>query len=110
MNPRALTSDILLGMIPIALLLAIWQGLISFGYAPVTLLPPPGQVFMRLARQLANTEYQQDIAATLFRLFAGFAIAVILGVSIGLDAAFEQLRKRLVRWSEPRFDLPLSFS
>ena len=49
-------------------MLAIWQGLISFGYAPVTLLPPPGQVFMRLARQLANTEYQQDIAATLNRM------------------------------------------
>ena len=35
---------------------------------------------------------------------------IVGALGIGLDAAFEQLRKRLVRWSEPRFDLPLSFS
>jgi NitT/TauT family transport system permease protein len=40
-----------------------------------------------------------------------FAMIIIVGaMGIGLDAAFEQFRKRLVRWSEPRFDLPLSFS
>ena len=40
-----------------------------------------------------------------------FAMIIIVGaMGIGLDAAFERLRKRLVRWSEPRFDLPLSFS
>jgi NitT/TauT family transport system permease protein len=40
-----------------------------------------------------------------------FAMIIIVGaMGIGLDAAFESLRGRLVRWSEPRFDMPLSFS
>src|SRR6201996_9607642 len=40
-----------------------------------------------------------------------FAMIIIIGaMGIGLDAAFERIRARLVRWSEPRFDLPLSFS
>ena len=40
-----------------------------------------------------------------------FAMIIIVGaMGIGFDAAFEQLRRRLVRWSEPRFDMPLSFS
>jgi NitT/TauT family transport system permease protein len=40
-----------------------------------------------------------------------FAMIIIIGaMGIGLDAAFENMRSRLVRWSEPRFDLPLSFS
>ena len=78
MNPRALTTDVLLGIVPIALSVALWQGIVSFGYAPVTLLPPPGQVFMRLAQQLTTGMFQQEIAATLFRLFAGFSIAVAL--------------------------------
>jgi NitT/TauT family transport system permease protein len=40
-----------------------------------------------------------------------FAMIIIVGaMGIGLDAAFEKLRSRLVRWSEPRFDMPLSFS
>jgi len=37
-------------------------------------------------------------------------IIIIGAMGIGLDAAFENMRERLVRWSEPRFDLPLSFS
>jgi NitT/TauT family transport system permease protein len=40
-----------------------------------------------------------------------FAMIVIIGaMGIGLDALFERLRARLVRWSEPQFDIPLSFS
>lgn len=40
-----------------------------------------------------------------------FAMIIIIGaMGIGLDAAFERARARLVRWSEPQFDIPLSFS
>jgi NitT/TauT family transport system permease protein len=40
-----------------------------------------------------------------------FAMIIIIGaMGITLDAAFESLRERLVRWSEPQFDIPLSFS
>jgi ABC-type nitrate/sulfonate/bicarbonate transport system permease component len=49
MKTRGLTSDVLFGLVPIALLVAVWQALISLDYAPVTLLPPPGPVFARLA-------------------------------------------------------------
>jgi ABC-type nitrate/sulfonate/bicarbonate transport system permease component len=97
MNARAVTSDVLLGVVPLALFIALWQALVSFGYAPVTLLPPPGLVFMRLAQQLLTGSFQQDIAATLFRLFAGFSIAVILGVAIGLAAAVNPAVNAVVR-------------
>ena len=40
-----------------------------------------------------------------------FAMIIIIGaMGICLDAAFERMRHRLVRWSEPQFDIPLSFS
>ena len=40
-----------------------------------------------------------------------YAMIIIIGaMGIGLDAAFEKLRARLVRWSEPGFDIPLSFA
>ena len=87
MNARPVTANLLLGVIPIAMVIALWEALVSFGYAPVTLLPPPGHVFARLVQQLLTGTFQQDIFATLFRLFAGFAIAVVLGVTIGLAAA-----------------------
>jgi ABC-type nitrate/sulfonate/bicarbonate transport system permease component len=97
MKTRALTTDVLFGLVPIALLIAVWQALVSFGYAPVTLLPPPGRVFFRLAEQLVTGTFQQEIAATLFRLFSGFAIAVVLGVSIGLAAAANPSVNAVVR-------------
>src|SRR5476651_733898 len=40
-----------------------------------------------------------------------YAMIIVIGaMGIGLDAAFEKMRAKLVKWSEPRFDLPLSFS
>jgi NitT/TauT family transport system permease protein len=40
-----------------------------------------------------------------------YAMIIIVGaMGIGLDALFERIRARLVRWSEPQFDVPLSFS
>jgi len=97
MNARAVTSDVLLGMVPIALLIAIWQAVGSLGYAPATLLPPPGMVFARLAQQLLTRTFQQEIAATLFRLFTGFLIAVVVGVTIGLFAATNPAINAVVR-------------
>ena len=97
MNVRAAMTDLLLGLVPIVLLILLWQGLVSFGYAPATLLPPPARVFERLAQQLLTATFQQEIAATLFRLFTGFAIAVVLGVSIGLAAAASPAVNAVVR-------------
>jgi ABC-type nitrate/sulfonate/bicarbonate transport system permease component len=97
MNSRALTTDLLLGAIPIALLVGVWQAINSFGYAPATLLPPPGLVFSRLFHQLFDPTFQFQIATTLFRLFTGFAIAVVLGVSLGIAAATHPAINALVR-------------
>ena len=97
MNSRALTADLLLGAIPIALLVGVWQAINSFGYAPATLLPPPGLVFSRLFHQLFDPTFQFQIATTLFRLFTGFAIAVVLGVSLGIAAATHPAINALVR-------------
>ena len=90
-------SDLLLGLVPIVLVLLLWQALVSFGYAPPTLLPPPGQVFGRLLQQFLDQTFQQDVAATLFRLFTGFLIAVVLGVSIGIAAAVSRPVNAMVR-------------
>ena len=97
MNTRAITIDVLLGLLPIALVIAAWQALVSFGYAPVTLLPPPGQVFARMVQQILDPTFQQDIVATLIRLFAGFGIAVVLGVALGLAAATSPAINAVVR-------------
>jgi NitT/TauT family transport system permease protein len=96
-NARALASEVALGIVPIALLIAVWQAIDSLGYAPLSLLPPPGRVFGRLLQQLFTGAFQQEIAITLLRLFAGFSIAVIFGVTIGLAAAASPAVNAVVR-------------
>jgi NitT/TauT family transport system permease protein len=97
MKTRIITVDLLFGLIPIALLIAFWQALVSFGYAPRTILPSPLHVFERMANLLVTEMFQQQITATLFRLFAGFSIAVLVGVSVGLAAAVNPLVNAAVR-------------
>src|SRR6266702_433580 len=97
MTSRLLPLNVVLGLTPIVLVIAMWQGLVSSGLAPAALLPPPGVVFGRLLQQLVTWTYQQEIAATLFRLFAGFAIAVVLGVGIGIAAAASSAINAVVR-------------
>ena len=97
MTSRLIPANLLLGLAPIVLVIAVWQGLVSFGFAPATLLPPPGYVFSRLFQQLVTWTFQQEIAATLVRLFAGFTIAVVLGVSIGIAAAASPAINAVVR-------------
>jgi NitT/TauT family transport system permease protein len=97
MMSRLFSPNVCLGIAPIVLVIAVWQGLVSFGFAPAVLLPPPGFVFGRLLQQLVTFAFQQEIAATLIRLFAGFAIAVVLGVSIGIAAAANPAINAVVR-------------
>jgi len=80
MNARAVTTDVLLGIVPIALLVALWQAIASFGYAPASLLPPPVWCSCASRSNFVTGTFQHEIGATLFRLFAGFSIAVIFGV------------------------------
>ena len=87
----------LIGALPIALLLALWHGLAASGMAPPSLLPAPMAVFARLAEQLGDPTFLEHAAMTLFRLFAGFAIAVVVGVAVGVAAAGNRTIEALVK-------------
>jgi NitT/TauT family transport system permease protein len=98
-------GEIAIGILPIALILALWHGIAVSGMAPAVILPPPAAVFARLFVQFGNAQYWENFAVTLFRLFSGFSIAVVLGVSLGLAATgsrtVEALVKPLVRVLAP---------
>ena len=91
------TWQIVLGLLPPACLIAVWHGIASAGWAPAALLPLPSAVFARLFEQLHNPLFLQHTATTLFRLFAGFAIAVVLGVVLGVAAANSRRLEAVLR-------------
>jgi len=86
-----------LGLLPPACLVAVWHGIAVAGLAPAALLPLPSAVFARLLQQLHNPLFLQHAATTLFRLFAGFAIAVVVGVGLGIAAAGNRRLEALLR-------------
>jgi ABC-type nitrate/sulfonate/bicarbonate transport system permease component len=98
-------AELVVGLMPIALILALWHGLSVSGVAPPSLLPAPAAVFARLIQQFGNPLFLDHAATTLFRLFAGFSIAVALGVVLGVAAtgsrAVEALVKPVVRVLAP---------
>jgi ABC-type nitrate/sulfonate/bicarbonate transport system permease component len=91
------TGQLLLGALPLACLLALWHGIAAAGLAPAALLPSPSAVAARLFEQLRNPLFLAHTATTLIRLFAGFAIAVVVGVTLGLAAASNRRAEALIR-------------
>jgi ABC-type nitrate/sulfonate/bicarbonate transport system permease component len=78
--------DVVIGALPIAGIVGIWQFIVAAGLAPPALLPAPEAVLMRLVQQAGSLAYLDHAATTLGRLFAGFGIAVAAGVVLGLAA------------------------
>jgi ABC-type nitrate/sulfonate/bicarbonate transport system permease component len=90
-------SEIAIGILPIAAILALWHTLAVTGAAPAAVLPPPTAVFVRLIQQAATSQYWDNVTITLFRLFSGFSIALVIGVGLGLAATGSRTVESLVK-------------
>jgi ABC-type nitrate/sulfonate/bicarbonate transport system permease component len=86
-----------IGIVPIAAILLLWHALAVSGATPAAILPPPAAVFARLLQQFGNPQYWDNAATTLFRLFAGFSIAAVIGVGLGVAATGSKLIESLVK-------------
>jgi ABC-type nitrate/sulfonate/bicarbonate transport system permease component len=86
----------------IAVLLATWQIAANWQLVMPFLLPPPSAVVRWIAGDVRSGALITNIALTLYRTFAGFALAAVIGVAIGILMA----RAASVRWL---FDPILSF-
>lgn len=84
----------------IFLLLAIYELIVRFGLVSPRLLPSLTVIGEQLWRYLANGELIVQAQVTLYRAFAGFSLALILGMLIGTLMARSRLAERLI---EPIF-------
>ena len=71
----------------VALALAAWQLVVWSGWRPDYVLPGPVPVFQRLGEDLAQPGFWTGVAVTMRRAFVGYAIAVLVGSSLGLLVA-----------------------
>eukprot|EP01036_Dinobryon_divergens_P045026 gene45026-60115_t len=66
------------------LLFAFWQLIISAQWVKPVLLPPPGETLLHAWGTLASGSIYTDLWATIFRTLSSFAIAVVIGVPLGV--------------------------
>jgi ABC-type nitrate/sulfonate/bicarbonate transport system permease component len=78
----------------IVLLLLIWEGLARSGVVSRFMLPPLAPVIDRLIEEIASGDFFLNSARTLSRALAGFAIAGVAGVALGMV----MVRSALARW------------
>lgn len=67
-----------------ALLVAVWAGLSALQLFPDSLFPRPIDVVRGVGTEFSSGRLVTDIIASLFRVCAGFFLAVALGVPLGL--------------------------
>lgn len=75
---------------PIAVLL-IWELVCRMGWIEAQLLPAPTAIAARLVEQASEAEFWQHFGITLYRLLLGLAVAIVLGVVLGLAAQLSRL-------------------
>jgi NitT/TauT family transport system permease protein len=93
----AIRSDLAIGILPIAVLVALWAGVVAAGLAPRALLPSPWAVFSRVGASVADPAFLAHAGATIYRLFVGFSIALALGVALGLLGATNRVAGAAIR-------------
>lgn len=68
---------------PLAVLL-LWHLASVWGWAPEQVLPPPAQVFRTFADLAASGELWENLQISLVRVFTGFGIGLLAGLSLGV--------------------------
>jgi NitT/TauT family transport system permease protein len=71
----------------VALALGVWELVALSGWRPSYVLPGPGPVLARLVTDLANGSLVEATAITLRRAMAGYALALVVGLALGLAVA-----------------------
>jgi len=80
-------------LVAVGLVLLFWQLVVWSGWKPEWILPGPAKVFSRLWRDLVHGTLLDATWVTLRRAFSDFAIALVIGVVLGIAVA----RSRILR-------------
>lgn len=80
--PRLYNPTLLRNVVGVLAILGIWQG-ISLLY-PSYLLPGPVEVAHTFLRLLLQGEIEQQLWPTVYRTVAGYSVATVLGIGLGI--------------------------
>ena len=85
---------LLAGVYSLVLVAVVWELVARSGLVPFFFLPPLSTIAVTFWGQVADGTLVQETLLTIFRAAAGFAIAVVIGITLGIGMA----RFRTVHW------------
>jgi ABC-type nitrate/sulfonate/bicarbonate transport system permease component len=97
LDRRTRAGDLALRLAPfvsVGLLIIAWEAMARSGVVTTYMLPGPGVVFERIRVDAVAGDLWINMVLTLYRAFAGFAIAAIVGIALGFAIA----RSRIASW------------
>jgi ABC-type nitrate/sulfonate/bicarbonate transport system permease component len=107
---RTRTSQLVEATLPwlsVVLFLVLWEILVRWrGIAPI-FLPAPSSVAVYLWRMIADGTMEYHLGVTLLRIFAGFLIAAVAGIALGLLMGMSRIAARIADlWIAALYPLP----
>ena len=107
---RKATHRMLENVLPtlsIVVFLGIWELAVRwYGIAPI-FLPAPTAIALHLWRMLIDGTMEYHLGVTLLRIFAGFLVAAVTGIALGLAMGMSRLVARIADvWIAALYPLP----
>jgi NitT/TauT family transport system permease protein len=99
--------EAVLPALSVVIFLLVWEALVRWrGIAPI-FLPAPSSISAYLWRMIADGSMEYHLGVTLLRIFAGFLIATVSGIALGLLMGMSRLVARVAdMWIAALYPLP----
>jgi ABC-type nitrate/sulfonate/bicarbonate transport system permease component len=103
----ALIFEAVLPALSVVIFLLAWEVLVHWrGIAPI-FLPAPSSIAVYLWRMIADGSMEYHLGVTLLRIFAGFLIAAVCGIALGLLMGMSRIVARVADlWIAALYPLP----
>jgi NitT/TauT family transport system permease protein len=105
-NKPGLFVRLLPTLVVVAVVLA-WELIVRWRGIPPIFLPPPSSIAKYLMRMVLDGSLVLNLGATLMRIFAGFAVAAVAGVTLGVLMGMSRIVARVADpWIAALYPLP----
>jgi NitT/TauT family transport system permease protein len=86
-HSRAIATSALPKLGALVIVLVIWEGLVLLHWRPDYIVPSPVQVWGALGDQARSPDFYKALGITMSRALSGYAVALVIGVAIGVAMA-----------------------
>ena len=107
MTTRRRIADFALPALSVVGFIALWQIFVDVRGIPPIYLPAPSAIAKALSQMALDGTLWINLAATILRIFAGFAVAAVCGVALGLVMGMSRIVAQIADpWLAALYPLP----